>query len=395
MESEFHQPIGQFDGSGEAFDTALIVTSCGLVAFLISSFVRQRFIFSYPDKLNSLDSSMLYSFYKRHRIFLIPIFCVAVLTVGITNAHFGIYQRGEITRTVLPYGMGGIYKWLLLFGLASCTALILHFEYNMKKKTTYLVAILGLVETFISNVSLLSRGMVLNTSSLVYGVMRSIGKYQIKSNYRFLCVTFIIILVMFISSVFIVNNLRGYTYKGKIQSGILATNHLHRTSLLLLDRFVGIEGVMAVSSYSNKGWELWYEALDEKFSYNKMSFYDTNIITSPYRNTDMTKHHHITLPGIIAFCFYPGSYIFLFICIFSLGIIAGLIELFVYTLGGKNLILCALLSQAVVVRYTHFGYAPSQSYLLFGALFLNVLLIFSFEKFLYFKNKIIEKISPI
>ena len=156
---------------------------------------------------------------------------------------------------------------------------------------------------------------------------------------------------------------------------------------------MGIEGVMAVSSYPAKGWELWKEAITEDFAYNRRTFYDEKIIDSPYKNRDMTKFHYVSLPGIIAFCFYPGSYVFLFICIFSLGILAGCIELFVYTLGGKNLILCALLSQVVAVRYIHFGYAPSQSYLLFGALILNVIIIYFFEKLLYFKIMKTEKLS--
>ena len=387
MGGEFHEPIGNFDGSGSAFDNALVVASCGLAAFLIASLVRQRIIFNYPNKAKRIDSSMIYSFYNRHRFKLILLFCIAVLIIGVSNTYFGIYQRGEIPKTRLPYGLNGIYTWLLLFGLASFTALILHFEYNKKKKTTYLAAIVGLGETFISNISLLSRGMILNTGALVYGVMCSIGKNHIKTNYRFVIIISIIFVVLFLSSIFIVNNLRDS------QTGIFESNSSIR--ILFLDRMVGIEGVMAVSSFPKKGWDLWNNALGEKFSYNSTSFYDMNIITSPYRNTDMTKHHYISLPGIIAFFFYPGSYIFLFICIFSLGIIAGLIELFVYLVGGKNLILCALLSQVIVLRYTHFGYVPSQSYLLFGALFMNVILIYSFEKFLYLKDKMTIKKSII
>jgi hypothetical protein len=144
---------------------------------------------------------------------------------------------------------------------------------------------------------------------------------------------------------------------------------------------------MAASSYPKQGWELWRDAWKELYSSNVTSFYDMNIITSPYREVDMTKYHYVSLPGIVAFCFYPGSFLFLFICMFVLGGLAAATEWCVFKLGGGNLILCALLAQVVAYRYAHFGYAPAQSYLLFGALLLNVFVIHYSNKFLLHFNK--------
>jgi hypothetical protein len=88
------------------------------------------------------------------------------------------------------------------------------------------------------------------------------------------------------------------------------------------------------------------------------------------------------LPGVIAFFYYPGSYVFLFSGIFLLGIGAALIELLVYRLGGKNLILCALMAQVVAYRYSSFGYVPGRSYLLFGSIILTIALIWSANRVL-------------
>ena len=156
---------------------------------------------------------------------------------------------------------------------------------------------------------------------------------------------------------------------------------------LFLDRWVGIEGVMSVASYPELGWKLWGDAWKEGYSHNKTSFYDMHLITSPYINTDTTKYHSISLPGILAFCFYPGSFSFLFACMFLLGAIAAVIEVSVYRLGGGNIILCALLAQVVAFRYASFGYVPGQSYLLFGAIFLNLFLIYYSNKLLLYWGK--------
>ena len=46
-----------------------------------------------------------------------------------------------------------------------------------------------------------------------------------------------------------------------------------------------------------------------------------------------------------------------------------------------------MLSQVVAYRYAHFGYVPGQSYLLFGTLGLNVVMIFLLNRFLLFYYK--------
>ena len=332
------------------------------------------------------------------------VFVILVLSVAATNIYFGIYQRGTIPKTVLPYGLSGIYKWLLLFGLASFSALILNFEFRSNKKTSYTVVILSLLEGFLTNLSLLSRGMVLNTSALVYGVIKSLKFNDIKSNYRFLFKSFFIFLILFIMSLFLVNQIRYGFGTNEISTEISGeyiegynfetglTRHESTIMQLLIDRWVGIEGVMSVVSYPYKGWGLWSAAWKETFQYYKNSFYDDRLIVSPYRNdkpygvNGTTIKHSVSLPGIIAFCFYPGSYIFLFGCMFLLGLIAALVEVSAYKLGGKNLILCALLAQVVAARYVHFGYVPVQSYLLFGALYLNLFIIYFADKLILFTD---------
>lgn len=137
---------------------------------------------------------------------------------------------------------------------------------------------------------------------------------------------------------------------------------------------------MAISSYPSLGWDLWETALKETYNENETSFYDNTFIESPYVNTDKAKYHFLSLPGMIAFFFYPGSFLFLFVSMFMLGGFAAAIEAFVFKLGGKNLILCSLIAQVVAYRYMSFGYVPNQSYLLFGTIFINLFIIYFADK---------------
>ncbi len=383
MDGQFSQAVGHFDGSGHAFDHALLVTICAISAFLAVSFLREKFVFNYPKKLNRVPHQGLFQFYLNYRKPVLFGFVLLFIFVALTNSYFGIYQRGSIPRTILPFGIGGIYKWLLLFGLASFSALILHYEFFLKKRTSYMVAILALLESFSSSLSLLSRGMVLSAGALAYGVIRSWKINSLKSSFRFWVVTFSIFIILFSCSVLLVNHMRSITSLGSLKIESLGkVDSSNKIVRLVLDRWVGIEGVLAISSYPDLGWDLWREAWGEEYSNNKTSFYDMRLITSPYRNTDMMKHHYVSLPGIIAFCFYPGSFLFLFGSMFAVGVIAVVIEISIFKLGGKNVILCSLLAQVVAYRFASFGYVPKQSYLLFGSLYLNLFLIYFANKFL-------------
>jgi hypothetical protein len=390
LDGQFHEPVGNFDGSGAAFDRALLASSCGIFGLLVASFIREKLFFTYPEKSNEADQEGLHEFYRRHRKMVLSGFVVLFVAVAATNFYFGIYQRGAVPRTILPYGLGGIYSWLLLFGLASVSALILNMEYTLHRKTSYPAVIISLMESFFSNVSLLSRGMILNTGALAYGVFRSLKFNGIRTTFRFWVTSFLIFLVLFGSSVLLVNHIR--STDSNVRSavgGVDLTMTVNNAKALFLDRWVGMEGIMAVSSYPVQGWDLWNNAWKETYSDNKTSFYDMNLIVSHYRHVDTTKYHYISLPGIVAFCFYPGSFTFLFGCMFMVGVVAAAIEISVFRLGGKNVVLCALLAQVVASRYAHFGYVPAQSYLLFGALYLNLLIIYFSDQSLlcWYKRK--------
>lgn len=381
FDGKFIEATGYFDGSAAAFDQALIVASCGLAGFWVSSIIRERIFPGYSQQNAPQQLEGLSSFYLKHRRAVLVSFVALFLIVGVTNAYWGIYQRGSITRTTLPFGLNGVYTWLLLFGFSSISALILRFEFDSRKQAPYLALFLGLLESFASNVSIMSRGMILNSSALLLGAFASFNFHSMRAKARFFSIGIGALLLLFASSVLTVNYLRSQVYLDspqEAQKSLLATEQM--TNRLFLDRWVGIEGVMAASSYPGLGWDLWRSAWHETYNENETSFYDQKLITSPYVKTDKSKHHFVSLPGIVAFFYYPGSLTFLFIGMLCLGWLASGVEVATYRLGGGNLILCALLSQVVAFRFTSFGYVPKQSYLLFGTIALNVAIIFLADK---------------
>jgi len=395
LNGEFQEPIGMFNKTGVEYDHALLVTCCGVVALLFASFIRRRFLFSYKIIADKGRFRAVFDFYRNHRKIILALFVFLFLTIAITNSTLGIYQRGSVPRTALPMGLSGIYTWLLLFGMASFSAVILDCEFRLKNNP-YFVSILTLLECFFSNVSMLSRGLILNGGSLYIGISENAKKRYINPSLQYRIIIMIILGILFISSVVAVNHIRSYLFfsvspnllKSSTSSMLEPIARSGRNiQTLLIDRWVGIEGVMAVVSYPNLGWSFWKKAWQEKYQHFGTSMYDRKILEYKYSDIHLSQHHFINLPGILAFFYYPGSFIFLFISMFFLGLLASAIEWSVYKLSGANIILCSLIGQVVAYRYTHFGYVPSQSYLLFGSIFLNVIMIYLLNKYLNFRKK--------
>lgn len=446
MGEEFQaaEQIGEFIGSGADFDHALLVSSIAIIALLVVSFIRRKWFFSYEKVARRSGLPETYAFYKKNRRAVLVSFAVLFTLAAVINVVFGIYQRGSVPRTMLPFKLDGIFTWLLLFGLASISTVILDCEFKIRDNP-YLVTLLSFFESFFSNVSMLSRGMILNGSAILVGLVENGKRRAIDMKTSYKLIILIVFLSFFVSSVFAVNHLRkglfyqdfpvdsnisksfvakhlqdsigkllktppkapvmgkgvfvGYVYQiefiifkiklfifNKLQTmSHLLIEALMNLEALLLDRWVGIEGVMAVSSYSHLGWDLWKAGWQERYSHSGTSMYDVKILKSPFAN--MTQHHFISLPGIVAFFYYPGSYLFLFIAMLIVGSLGAAIEIFVYKLSGGNFILCSLIAQVVAYRYASFGYVPRQSYLLFGSICLNILIIYLMERILYRLNQ--------
>jgi hypothetical protein len=372
---KFREAIGSFDGSGLAYDRALLISTCGFAGLLAAKLIRRRLRLDYP-RGERLTLAGLLQFYQAYRGGVILCFLAIVFATAFINFSFGIYQRGGITETILPFGMNGVFKWLLLFGLTSMAAIILRCESASGGQHYPLALIAGLLEGFASNVSMLSRGMILNGSALALGIWRNLEKGDLRLHLRSFLASAILFAALFAASVFVVNALRAYGPR-ELSSAVAAdiASGIDMAKPLFVDRWVGLEGVLAVSSSNKTGWQLWIDACQEKYSENTISFYDDQLITSPYKDNDFTKSHFISLPGFLAFFFYPGSYWFLFLAMLLLGLVAAAIEKLSYRMGGRNLILCSLIGEVIAYRFANFGYVPAQSYLLFGSILLNLLLI--------------------
>ena len=396
----FREGVGIFDYSKKSFDEVLFVSQIGLLSFIVSGYFRQLFLFKYPEKLKLPNLKKNFFTLGRKKIWIFFLFLY--ILVALLNFHFKIYQKGLLPIYDLNFIVSGIFKWLLLFGLAAFSATLVFYEFNFYKKFFFISVVIILFETFFTSFSMLSRGMIFNAIALLFGIYKFSKKIDTPNNFSYYLKSITLIFLLFYLSVSSVNYIRAnYFYVGKSADFALditkqtekqteihteipkkyATSKEINSEILylIINRWVGVDGIMAVTSKKDYlSLEFLFSSFKERPTKNAPTFYEltfgleeNNVSNELYENVKGN-----TLPGILAFLYYSGSYFILFIGIFILSIIASSIEFLSFKLSSNNLIFSSLIGQVIAFRFIHFGYLPHQTYLLFGTIILTILFVY-------------------
>ena len=370
---------------------------------------------------------------------MLIVFLLFIITVGLLNLKFGIYQRGFFYFNEIPSLIVNLIKWLLLFGFTTFSCFILHIEIKYLKVINVFTVIIMIFEVFLSYTSMLSRSFIINSSSLILPVYQQSLKLIKKYDIQFI-ILFAIIICSTVISVFEVNNIRlekleivkkqyneliienlnnlktddlalkeklnNYNFqipKNKLESDkpilknniddsetkIDDTTSRDVINFILINRWVGIDSLILVSNSKNKGYDLFFRALKEKKDPANYTFYEKEFnLVDVKTNVDTGKTimKGNTLPGIISFLYYTGSPIFLLLSIMLIFFLFNFLENFLRNVTDNNLIFMCFISNMIATRLFHFGYAPKDSYLfltsvLLSVLFLTLLMRFKFNLF--------------
>lgn len=409
--------LGNFNFTTESFNELMIISSIPFTSITIASVIFNKVSFLQ----NCLNNNFLQRLYNKLRSPILISVTFLILIVSVFNYKFGIYQKGLIPTSELPFLIAGFFKWLYLMGFGVILSFLIKYELNSKKDVQHEVYLIVLLESIVSNFALLSRAMIFNVSSIFFGLFKSFYLVEdYKKKIKKLTIYYIVILLLFLTSIPIINEVRNQLYfqqekieiekKKVFESKIFDTlnkknfiikinnesimySKIYKVLQLIYIRFVGIESMMAVSSYQKLGFNNFKEAFEEKIDYSNYNHYYLKYsLLEEYGSNEKfledkkdlkNKQYTIHTPGIMAFLYYSGSKVFLFFSVFIFSIVFLLFERFVYFSSSGNLILTAFISHIISYRLAHFGYVPAQSYLFFGSLIITIFIIFLFNK--YFK----------
>ena len=181
--------------TSQNFDDALVISIVGFLGFILFGHLREIYL-NYPKIINTLDFSIF--LYNKYRYLIIIIFACLIIAIPSLNFYFQIYQRGMIGESY-NFLISGLIKTSLLYFLALISAVILFLELTIYKKILISIILLILLESFLSSVSMLSRGMIFNSLALFFGVYKISNKMNINLGISFFLK---IIVILFIFSLY-------------------------------------------------------------------------------------------------------------------------------------------------------------------------------------------------
>ena len=139
----------------------------------------------------------LFLFYEKYKFKILFIYVILFLSVNFFNLYFEIYQKG-ISSDFIPKFLIIIFKWLLLMGLSSFACCFVY--YDLVKKNNYsFTSVLFLLESFLSNISILSRAFIFNVAILFLSFFHPFKDRTRIKLYIFLGILIFSILLIFIN----------------------------------------------------------------------------------------------------------------------------------------------------------------------------------------------------
>ena len=418
------------------------------VICLISSFINKTFIKKslIQNKVN-LERSLFVDLYLKKRITVLILFLIFIILVALFNLKFGIHQRGFLYNNDFPSMVINIIKWFFLFGFTTFSCFIIHVEIRILKKINFFTLIIAFFEIFSSYTSMLSRSFIINSSSLILPIYQETTKLTKKYDFK-LIILFIFILFLTVVSIFGVNDIRiekvktvieeyqelldknykkslntdhtiekklnNYNFQilennpennksnlkkdkvkspkdnvvesnhPKIKAKIMDTSPKDVINFILINRWIGIDSLILVSSSEKKGFDLFFRAFKEDKLKVDYTFYEKEFgLVEVKTNVDTGKTimKGNTLPGIISFLYYTGSPVFLLLSVMFIFFIFNFLESFLNYLTNRNLVFMCFISNMIATRLFHFGYAPKDSYLFLVSILLSILFLVILMRF--------------
>ncbi len=255
----FGEPVGLFDSSPAAWDTVLWVAVVAASGAMIGRLIYSLFK---PVSTCIVDEEAAAPvWYAACRILLWIAVLGACLTLAAINSIYGIHQIGLRPSTILPWPMNALIAWVVSMGSAMAITTLLNWEFQSGKNPIFPMYMV-LIEGVSSTVSLLSRGTYLfHTISqivVVFGI-KKLRDYPLTR--RVVLLFLVAFSMLFVASLLSVSKLRDHYY-----TTVPSTVPSWRPALfhqLVVNRWIGLEGVMAVSAYPHKSPQLLLEMASE------------------------------------------------------------------------------------------------------------------------------------
>jgi hypothetical protein len=330
-ETPYVEAVGDFSATPASIDAVLTVCTLGGLGFLIGRLATLPISTSLKNRwrLEQLGSP---AWYGAWRGTLWAIALIAIIAIVAVNWRFGILVRGSVAQTLLPWPLGGLFAWTTDIGLALALAILTAWDRQCG---------LGVVRGFVflciegaaMSLSTASRALYL-FHTLPFFVSEVVGR-PLAARRRLLLGIFAIWLAGAAAVPATTTFFRLFgsepvpTQQGELDAGyvrrqdfnlpVLRGQGATLAWLLVVERWTGLEGVMATVAYADKGYGLMWRAAFDRRSYGTVDVYTRDISKSGFSERHAGQYHYATPAGSIAFLYFSGS---LWIVVVGMALIA-------------------------------------------------------------------------
>lgn len=340
-QAPYVEAVGDFRATADSMDAVLLVCTVGGTGFLAGRLALLPFTGPLREQWRPRQPGYP-AWYRAHRGLFWALALIVVFAILALNWRFGIFVRGMVTPTPLPWPLGGLFAWTTDIGLALAISVLAVWDrqcgFGVVRGFVWLC-----IEGAAMSFSTLSRALyIFHTLPFFVAERRGWGF----SNSRRMMIGLVLIWVAVAAAVpatttFI--RLFGSdpvptryqemeTHSSSDQpvprqsfdGSILQNQATTMIWLLLVERWSGLEGVMATSAHADKSFGMWRRAAFDRRSYGTVDVYTRDIAKTGFQERHARQFHYASPAGPIAFLYFSGS---LWMVAAGMAIIAMLITL--------------------------------------------------------------------
>ena len=357
----FPEPIGSFQLGSSQESTVLWVSTIGITGILSAQLLYDFYIkkhkFHYQTESIQINNQIK------------PGIIILLITIGVAliNLKYNILLFALKPDIQLPF------KGNVFFFLFMTRGLPFLFLFFCLRKFNLVYIALGSIVFSIFSIGVLSRmGIFVYFFTIFFLVICELPNWNVKKILKNIGALAVIFSISTYLCVSLSTGAREFFFnKNKKNESIQKVTDISMNEILVqsnksdnltilkklaLGRWIGVEGVMAVNSYPNKGYDLLFNALLEK-SYKGNSFYSS--ISSKDPESINTSNVIVTsVPGPIAFFYYSNSYILIFFALLISSLFYVFTERFLASIFPMQFSSITFITIALTMDFYQFGISP-------------------------------------
>jgi len=359
LQYAYVEPVGMFYVHETSMDSVLLISMIGAIGVL-ASYIMFKYLKIKPTiylKENSITTKpYLYQIYSNYKMWFLIAILVSSIILCYINIIYEIQLSGIVPKTILIYPFNAIISWVIGVGFSILMIVLISMDIKYQNRVDMRSLYVLVLISAITSIGILSRGQYVFILGSV--IVFLIFNYKYIKNINFFKLIIFVLVALFIY-LFVIDSvtvLRNYFFSGASLSGASLSGAFLKIMHLGVDRWIGLEGIMSVEAYEHKSFKLFFDALFVKPKIGAIDIYQY-ISNAHYKDMDNTKFAFATIPGAIAFLYYSGSYIFVFVGMFVLTSFMLLLEYLVYN-WYKSALLASFLGIYFANIVAQFGLSP-------------------------------------